>query len=130
PESSRMAAFPSRDHEAFMAHWARCLADKMVVVQAILFGGRVAGNIVCWDRSGERTVGYWIGREFWGRGIATAALSQFLDLVKERPLVACVAKHNVASLRVAQKCGFTISGEGTFSLADSEDGEEFILTLT
>ena len=42
-----------------------------------------------------------------GRGIATAALTAFLRLEQTRPLYAGVAKHDAASVRVLQKCGFT-----------------------
>ena len=62
-------------------------------------------------RSGEREVGYWIGKEYWGRGIATRALSESLDYLQTRPLYARVARHNVASIRVLHKCGFRISSE-------------------
>jgi RimJ/RimL family protein N-acetyltransferase len=41
-----------------------------------------------------------------GRGIATEAISAFLLLEQTRPLYASVAKHNAASIRVLQKCGF------------------------
>ena len=81
----------------------------------------MAGNIVSWQQSGEQEVGYWLGREYWGKGIATRALSTFLDHVKTRPLHAHVAKHNRASIRVLEKCGFTITGE---------EVEEFILKLS
>ena len=84
-----------------MAHWAKILADATVIKQTILFDGQVAGNVVCWVQSGEREVGYWIGKEYWGRGIATRALSELLGQVQERPLFAYVAKHNLASLRGA-----------------------------
>jgi RimJ/RimL family protein N-acetyltransferase len=46
-----------------------------------------------------------------------------------RPVYARVAKQNVASIRVLQKCGFTIDGEDTFTDIDSGVGEEFILAL-
>jgi RimJ/RimL family protein N-acetyltransferase len=129
PEATRMAAFPARDRDAFMAHWAKIMGAKTGTLQTIMFAGRVAGNIVSWEQSGERLVGYWLGREYWGQGIATAALSQFSSHVTVRPLVAHVAKHNIGSLRVLQKCGFTISGEDRFPLADEKYGEEYILTL-
>ena len=63
------------------------------------------------EKSGEREVGYWIGREYWGKGVATRAVSTFLGHVKTRPLYAHVAKDNIASIRVLEKCGFKISGE-------------------
>ncbi len=110
PEASRMAAFPSRDREAFLAHWrTKILGDATVAKKTILFDGRVAGNIVSFERDGKKLVGYWIGREFWGQGVATSALAQFLETVPGRPLYAYVAKHNVGSIRVLEKCGFRIS---------------------
>jgi RimJ/RimL family protein N-acetyltransferase len=82
----------------------------------------VAGNIVTFEQDGEREVGYWIGREYWGKGIATEALSQFLDHIEvHRPLYAVVAKHNVGSIRVLKKCGFTTVGE---------EDEGYILKMT
>jgi RimJ/RimL family protein N-acetyltransferase len=128
-EATQMAAFPSRDRDAFMAHWAKIMADETTTLKTIVFHGEVAGNLVSWEQSGEAKVGYWLGKEYWGRGIASAALSQFLRQVTTRPLHAHVAKHNLASIRVLQKCGFTISGEARFSGAHGEQGEEFILTL-
>jgi RimJ/RimL family protein N-acetyltransferase len=120
PDATRMAAFPPRDRNAFMAHWTRILADETVIKKAILFDGDVAGNVVSFVRSGEREVGYWIGKNYWGRGVATQALSEFLDHVEARPLYGHVARHNGASIRVLQKCGFRISGE---------EQEEVILKL-
>jgi RimJ/RimL family protein N-acetyltransferase len=111
PEASRMADFPSRDRKAFMAHWSRILDDETVTTKTILFEGNVAGNVVSFVRSGEREVGYWVGREYWGRGVATRALSEFLGHIVTRPLYAHVARHNIASVRVLQKCGFRVCGE-------------------
>ncbi len=115
PAAVRTAAFPAREREAFMSHWARSRADPTAVLKTILYYGLVAGNIVSWERHGERRVGYWLGREYWGKGIATEALAQLLEEVKPRPIHARVAKHNIASIRVLQKCGFTIRGQDNFS---------------
>jgi len=121
PAATGMADFPSRERGPFMAHWTKILADAANRTMTILFDGLVAGNIVSWDQSGEREVGYWLGKEYWGKGIATQALSAFLlNYEKTRPLYAHVAKHNIASYRVLEKCGFTLH---------SEDAEEFILKL-
>jgi RimJ/RimL family protein N-acetyltransferase len=133
PDAVRMAAFPSRDREAFFAHWAKVLADPAAVVRTVLVGGRVAGSVMSWERDGGRLVGYWVGKEFWGRGVATAALGQFLDVVRERPLTAWVARHNVGSVRVLEKCGFAAGGTGTgadrveeveYTLADPGGGHD------
>jgi RimJ/RimL family protein N-acetyltransferase len=111
PVAASMAAFPSRDREAFMAHWERILADETVVVRAIVADGALAGNVLSFDRDAVREVGYWLGREFWGSGIATAALVAFLRIETTRPLYAGVARHNAGSLRVLAKCGFVAGGE-------------------
>jgi RimJ/RimL family protein N-acetyltransferase len=130
PEATRMAAFPSRDRQAFLAHWHRILGEESGTLKTIVFDGQVAGNIVSWEQAGQREVGYWIGREYWGRGIASRALATFLDQVKARPLYAHVAKHNLASRRVLEKCGFTIFGEDK-GLPEESGGrvEEFVLIL-
>jgi RimJ/RimL family protein N-acetyltransferase len=106
PEACRMANFPARDRDAFMAHWAKILRDGSVVVRTVEVEGAVAGNVVSWVHDEERDVGYWIGREHWGQGVATAALASFLTLFDERPLSAHVAEHNVGSIRVLERCGF------------------------
>lgn len=133
PEANYMAAFVFRDptdRDAFMAQWARILGDETIFKQTILVDGQVAGNIGSFVHAGRREVGYWIGKDYWGRGIATRALRAFLDHVKERPLYAGVAKDNVASLRVLQKCGFTICGEDKgFAGARGMEIEEYLLVL-
>jgi len=131
PEATRMAAFPARDKDSFMAHWTKILADKNVTAMTILFSGQVAGNIVCWEQEGQRLVGYWIGKNYWGKGIATKALSEFLVCVKDRPLYAHVAKHNIGSIRVLEKCGFTLSGEGNVPAREpDQDAEELVMELS
>ena len=125
PEASAMAAFPSRSREAFMAHWARTLANDSALTWTIVCGGEVAGNIGCWVDDGRRLVGYWIGQEFWGRGLATEALAELVDIVDARPLYAEVVTTNVASIRVLEKCGFT-----QVKAHVGEDGiEELVLEL-
>jgi RimJ/RimL family protein N-acetyltransferase len=120
-EAVKMAAFPSRDRDAFMAHWTKVRSEPSNIVRTIVCDGQVAGNIGSWIAENHRLIGYWIGREFWGRGVATAALAAFVAEVKERPLHAFVAKHNVGSIRVLEKCQFVPSSEHDSSVA-GEDG--------
>lgn len=130
PEATQMASFPSRSRDGFMAHWTKIMTDGSVVLKTILFNGDVAGNIVCFEQLGEREVGYWIGKEYWGKGIATRALQEFLEQIDTRPLYAHVAKQNIASRRVLEKCGFVVSGEDKFfSQILGDDIEEYILIL-
>src|SRR5690242_12063767 len=121
PEAVQMAAFPSRDYEAFITHWAKLRRNPSNIIRTIVGDGQVTGNIGSWIAEGRRLIGYWIGREFWGRGVATAALAAFVAEVKERPLFAFVAKHNVGSTRVLEKCQFVPSPEHDPSIV-GEDG--------
>jgi len=131
PEATQMAAFSARDRQTFMAHWTKILADETITKKTILVDGHVAGNIVCFEQFGERLIGYWIGKHYWGKGVATRALAAFLGHVKTRPLYAHVAKHNIASIRVLEKCGFIICGEDK-AVSDTfgEEVEEVILKLS
>ena len=106
PEAAAMAVFPSRDREAFDAHWRRLLANDSLVKRTIVADGRVAGNMLSWEQDGRRLVGYWVGREYWGRALATQALAEFVEELRERPLHAWVATSNAGSIRVLEKCGF------------------------
>jgi RimJ/RimL family protein N-acetyltransferase len=109
PDATRMAAFPSRDRASFDAHWEKnILGNPDAIAQTILVDDEVAGNIGSWTQDGIRLVGYWIGKEYWGKGVATRALSAFLHQVTDRPLHAHVVKHNVGSIRVLEKCGFSV----------------------
>jgi RimJ/RimL family protein N-acetyltransferase len=109
PVATQIALVPARERDAFMEHWERILRDESVVVKAIVVDdGAVAGHVVSFERDGKREVGYWLGRPFWGRGIATRALNEFLRLVTDRPLHAVVAVEHDASIRVLEKCGFTL----------------------
>jgi RimJ/RimL family protein N-acetyltransferase len=111
PVANAMAAFPARDREAFMAHWERILADPSVVVRTIVADGRLAGNVLSFEHDGRREVGYWIARELWGGGVASAALAGFLRVETTRPLYAGVARWNAGSLRVLEKCGFAVCAD-------------------
>ena len=114
PVANEMAAFPARDREAFMEHWtANILGNDTGRKRTILLDGEVVGNMLSWEQSGDTLVGYWIGREYWGRGVASRALALFLVEVDERPLHAYVAAHNAGSRRVLEKCGFRIVREQT-----------------
>jgi RimJ/RimL family protein N-acetyltransferase len=130
PEANQMAAFPARDRETFMAHWERLLADPSNIVRAIDCDGRLAGNIGIWGAPEERLVGYWIAREHWGKGIATAALTSLLADISDRPIFAHVAKHNVGSIRVLEKCGFKVIAEDSVALdASQQTIHEFVMRL-
>jgi RimJ/RimL family protein N-acetyltransferase len=129
PEASQMAVWPSREREDFMVHWADILRDPSNIAQAVMLGGQLAGNVGSFHRDGRRLLGYWIGKEFWGRGVASAAVAQFLQIEKTRPLFAWVALSNVGSLRVVQKNKFVVESiEKTPGLSD-EPIDDCLLVL-
>ena len=129
PESIAMAAVPARNREDCFAHWHEVLADDTGLVRTIDVDGVVAGHICSFLRDGHepREVGYWIARSHWGRGVATAALAQFLLEETRRPLIAGVAVHNMGSRRVLEKCGFTLTETQTNPKGDGVDEWRFRL---
>jgi RimJ/RimL family protein N-acetyltransferase len=133
-QANTMAAFTAKDptdRDAFMAHWRRILADSTVIVRTITFNGQVAGSVLSYEEEGKPEVSYWLGREYWGKGIATWALKEFLARHnRTRPIYARVAKDNLGSLRVLEKCGFEIVGESRgFANARGQEVEELLLEL-
>ena len=111
PAGIAMAGVGGRDRAAFDEHWTKILADEDVLIRTVEIGGRVAGHVLSFERDDRREVGYWIARHHWGRGVATAALVAFLGEEKRRPLHAGVLPANAGSLRVLEKCGFSVYSE-------------------
>lgn len=124
PVGAAMAVLPIRNRDALIEHWHRNLAREDNVARTVLVDGSVAGHMVSWEWEGRRWVGYWIGREFWGQGVATSGLSQLCDLLPSRPLYANVAVSNVGSARVLEKNGFVRSTEPPHT---GDDGVEELL---
>jgi RimJ/RimL family protein N-acetyltransferase len=134
PEANYMAAFTAQDPtnwEAFMAHWHKILADDTNIIKTIIFNQQVAGSVSSYEDEGKPEVTYWLGKEYWGKGIATWALKEFLAHHNQtRPIYARVAKDNLSSQRVLEKCGFTIISEAKgFANARGREIEEFLLEL-
>ena len=133
PKANWMAAFTAKDptdRPAFDAHWQKILADKSIIIRTILYDGRVAGSVLCHSWEGDPEISYWLGRQYWGLGIATHALALFLKIALDRPLYARVAKDNIASIRVLEKNGFTFVSEGRwFSNARGKEISELVWVL-
>ncbi len=134
PEANAMVGIPAgdpTDRAKFDEKWSRILSDKSVVKRTIVVSKKVAGYVTCflapWSK--RREIGYWIGKEFWGQGIASDALSQFLRIESTRPLYATVAKHNLASIRVLEKSGFVFTGPETIRANGQIEIEELTLVL-
>ena len=110
PEGVRMAGVNPRNAQEFEAHWQKILGDPGVKPMAVLLDDTVVGYVSIFRMDGHDEVGYWIAKEHWGKGIATRALALLLERVPNRPLHATCARANVASIRVLERCGFTLTG--------------------
>ncbi len=122
PESCDMAMVNARTEAQFQEVWAKIFQDlaaqaachldatapspPRVVAKAIIANGQLCGSIGCFFAGDRYSVGYGIGREFWGRGLASRALAQLLVEVTTRPIHATVAAGNTRSLRILKKNGF------------------------
>ncbi|WP_137223053.1 GNAT family N-acetyltransferase [Shewanella sp. MEBiC00475] len=115
PIANKMADFPARKRKAFYQHWHQNIfADEQAMAQGIWLDNVLVGNVLSWvndELSTEvepevRLMGYWIGREYWGQGIATKAVKMFLQQYISSPVYAYIDEHNQGSLKVAQSNGF------------------------
>lgn len=114
PGAHQMVAYIPRepdDRAAFDRHWARIRVDPAILIRTILVGDDIAGHVLSFVMDGKPQVGYWLGRSFWGRGIASQALTLFLEEQPVRPLYAHAAADNAGSIRVLEKNGFVKVGE-------------------
>lgn len=135
PDANQMAAFTSRDpsdQEAFNSHWQKIMVDNSVIIRTIVFDDLVAGYILSYLDDGNPEVGYWIGKEFWGKGIASMALAEFLSSANTtRPIFARTAKDNHASKRVLEKCGFCVIKEmKSYANARGKEIKELLFILS
>ncbi|SRR5258708_4178656 len=132
-EAVHMAAFTSEnpaDRAAFNAHWAKIRASDVSINRSVEVDGKLAGHVASFVMFGEREVTYWIGREFWGQGVATSALSALLNVDATRPIFGRAAKDNSRSIRVLEKCGFVLVGEEKgFANARKAEIAEVVLKL-
>ena len=134
PDAQAMAAFTAKDptdRQAFMMHWHRILADPTNIIRTIIVDRQVAGSVSSYQDDGHPEVTYWLGKHYWGKGLATRALAEFLAHVNPtRPIYARAAKDNRGSLRVLEKCGFRIIGEDKgYANARGKEVEELLLQL-
>lgn len=123
---------PPATLDEYVAKWRANLANPAIVARTIVDAStaEIAGYVSIFPRGADREIGYWLGRSLWGRGLATAAVREMLRLVADRPLIARVAKHNTASLRVVEKNGFVIQRSDRYQpVPDGPFVDEWVLQL-
>jgi len=133
PAACHMAAFTAEDpgdRSGFESLWTGILANERIVKRTILYDEAIAGNIVHFSQYGLPAVGYWLDKAYWGRGIASHALGEFLTIVTQRPLYARVAFDNMGSQRVLEKNGFVaFDRDRAYASARRQEIEERVLIL-
>ncbi|MEO6232743.1 MAG: GNAT family N-acetyltransferase [Ferruginibacter sp.] len=132
-EAGFLAAFMPKDptdKEAYFEKYSRHLKDPTINMRTILVDETIAGSIAKFEIGGDAEITYWIDKKFWGKGIATAALNNFLTIESARPLFGRVAFDNLGSAKVLEKCGFIKTGtDKGFANARQAVIEEFIYKL-
>lgn len=82
--------------------------------------GHIGVNEDCEGRRKDiKELGYALNRKYWNKGIMTEVLKEFIRVVFERwqeinYVYACCFKHNFASKRLIERCGFRFNKEGVF----------------
>jgi len=102
------------------------LANPDVLNWAIDVDGSLAGGIGltpgAFEHAGSVMIGYWLGKRFWGRGIASDALraltAHALATLRPRRLWANVMAANAASARVLENAGYVREAVLARSLVD------------
>lgn len=129
-----LAAFMPKDpadKQAYMKKYRRLLEIPQINMQTILWDGQVVGSISKFETEGAAEITYWLDKPCWGKGIGSAALRQFLQLEKMRPLQARIAFDNIGSQRMLEKNGFIQTGTDTgFANARQTEIVELIYTLS
>lgn len=130
---NKMATFGAadpKDKVAFLAHKRKIIADPDCLFYTVELNQTPIGTVGSFWFDGERDLGYGIAKEYWGKGLATQAVRSFLSVEQIRPLGARVAVHNVASIRILEKCGFQrVGSEKGFSDFLNCEIEENIYSL-
>ena len=133
-EGGYLAAFMPKDptdKTAYINKYTKLLSDPTVNNQTILLDDKIVGSIAKFIIESDTEITYWIDRKFWGRGIATKALTEFLAIETVRPIFGRVAFDNFGSQKVLEKCGFDkIGSDKGFANARQMEIEEFIYKLT
>lgn len=123
--------FPSPYTLASAENWIRIATTPPVLNYAIMspdnstFYGGIGLQPRTDVESRTMEIGYWIGEDAWGRGIATEAVREFSrwafqDIKELLRVEASVFDGNMGSCRVLEKCGY--KHEGTRRRAVCKDG--------
>jgi [ribosomal protein S5]-alanine N-acetyltransferase len=125
--------FPYSEQDAIT--WISTTAsDSSKNPYAVELNGRLVACVSYWPHEPDGVeVGYWVGREFWGKGICTKALKLLLandQFPACTDVYAKVMAKNIGSQRVLEKCGFSFLQNGTVCKVDNEIEAKFYVRRT
>ena len=133
-EANHLAAFTAKDRAdktAYIQKYSKFLNDPTKNTQTIIIENTIVGSIAKFEIEGQAEITYWIDKAYWGKGVATKALTEFLKTEKMRPILGRTAFDNVGSQKVLEKCNFVkIGSDKGFANARQAEIEEFIYKLT
>lgn len=102
------------DAESFLQH---SISAKTPTNFAVLLNGELVGGIGFIPKEDvyklNAEIGYWIAQDYWGRGIATAAIGAMINTIRELSpqtirVYAEIFAHNTGSMRALEKNGFVL----------------------
>lgn len=132
-EANFLAAFTSKNptnKNEYINKWTRLLTNPTVNMQTIIINNEVAGSVVKYEIESKVEITYWIDKKFWGKGITTEALVEFLKMENNRPIYGRVAFDNFGSQKVLEKCDFKKIGiEKGYANGRKKEIEEFVYKL-
>lgn len=132
-EANYLAAFTAKDQnseKAYIDKFSKFLSDPTINMRTIKVDNEIAGSLAKFVIENKAEITYWIDRKFWGRGIVTTALKQFLNMEQTRPVYGRTAFDNYGSQKVLEKCGFVKTGtDKGFANARQTEIEEYIYKL-
>ncbi|WJG08597.1 GNAT family protein [Aliiglaciecola sp. LCG003] len=101
------------DGQWWVEHSKRSQYTKAIEYQGKLVGC-ISAQVGSFEYYRSAELGYWIGQEYWNKGIATSAVKQFSDRLFSTThivrLFVSVVSLNTASIRVLEKNGFRSEG--------------------
>lgn len=125
--------FPYSEQDAIA--WISAMAsDPSRNPWAVELDGRLVACVSYWPHEPDGVeVGYWVGRDFWGKGICTKALTLLLasdQFPTRTDVFAKVMAQNFGSQRVLEKCGFSFLQHGSVCKAGKEIEAMFYVLRT
>ena len=109
-DANFMAAFISRDPknwDEFINHWNKILSDDLNYIRTITYKNIVVGNMLSFLMFEQREIGYWIDKDYWGKGIMVEVLAALQKHASnfQKKIIATVKEQNHNSIRVLEKIG-------------------------